>query len=232
VAEGVLVTVDVVVAVWLAVVVWEPVAEGVLETVEVVVAVRLFVAVWEPVAKGVLVTVDVLLSVWLPVPKNVAVSLGVLVAVPVWLPVLDWLTVVVCKPRLEGVTVSVAVDVLALGWTSGSKSALVGASALASNSGAASRPTAISISVSRLVAKSVLRLGVSPGSVTVAASGTATKGVSSSAPESGLAGEGEDPSSRNPPVAPVCKSSRHAGQVNTKRARSHLVEPKSSQRVM
>jgi hypothetical protein len=180
--------------------------------------------------------VEVVPSVWLPVavrepvPKNVAVSFGVLVAVPVWLPVLDWLTVVVCRPRPEGVAVSVAVDVLALGWTSGSRSALVGASALVSNSGAASMST--TISVSGLVAKSVLGLGVSPGSVSVAASGTVTKGVSSSNPESGLAAKGGAPSSRNPPVAPVCKSSRHAGQANIKRARSHLVEPKSFQRFM
>jgi hypothetical protein len=137
---------------------------------------------------------------------------------------------VVCKPRLEGVAVSVAVDVLALGWTSGSRSALVGASVLVSNAGPASRPTAVSISVSRLVAESVLGLGVSPGSASVAASGTVTKGASPSKPESGLAAVGGAPSSRNPPVAPVCKSSRHAGQVNTKRARSHLVEPKSFQR--
>ena len=189
-------------------------------------------------AEGVLVTVEVVPSAWLPVPvgeavpKKLAVPTGVLVAVPVGLPVLDWLTVVVCKPRLEGVAVSVAVDVLAIGWTSGSRSALVGASALVSNSGAASRSTAISISVSGLVAKSVLGLGVSPGSVSVAASGTVTKGASPSTPESGLAAEGADPSSRNPPVAPVCKSSRHAGQANINRARSHLVEPKSSRRVM
>ena len=80
----------------------------------------------------------------------------------------------------------------------------------------------------------VLGIGALPVSACVAASGIVTEGASASpvTPASWLVADGASPSPRNSPDAPICDSRRHAGQTNTNRARSPLVEQALPQEAM